>query len=93
MDLSAFRTRYPEFSSASDGLVTATLADAALRVDDDAFGTSYDMAHGLMAAHLLWASPFGSGMRLDGDTEADSSRYLVEFRRLTREKVQTVYAW
>jgi len=90
VELADFRTNYPEFNSASDSLVTAKLADAALRVNSDAFGTSYDMAHGLMTAHLLWSSPFGASMRRDGGNDDEDSRYRLEFGRLRLEVVPRV---
>ena len=68
-------------------LVKSALDQAAPRVDVAVWGNAYDVAHSLMTAHLLWSSPFGASMRLDGDTAAGRSRYLEEFERLRLERV------
>jgi hypothetical protein len=82
-----FMQERPEFESAGTQLVVATMADAALRVSAAEFGAKYDDALSLMTAHLLWTSPFGCSMRLDGGGDDNTSRYLTELRALTRENV------
>jgi hypothetical protein len=77
----------PEFAAAGAQLVVAKLAEAALRINAADWGTAYDLAHSLMTAHLLWSSPFGSSMRLDGGSDAGRSRYLEEFERLRLERL------
>lgn len=42
-----------EFATVSDGDVQAFLDDAALELSVDRWGTLYDRAHALVAAHLL----------------------------------------
>lgn len=86
LDAPTFIRQRPEFESAGTSLVRDAIADAALRVSLDEFGTRYDDALSLMAAHLLWDSPFGASMRRDGGQDA-ASPYLVELRALTRENV------
>lgn len=83
MTLTEFRTRYPEFVNADDFLVSAALADAALQVSSDVWGTLTDYATGLLCAHQLSISPFGRGVaRLEGKADG-STTYLAEFKRLT----------
>ncbi len=79
-----------EFASAGPQLVTSTLAEAATRISAAEWGTAYDTAHSLMTAHLLWSSPFGSSMRLEGGSEASKSRYLEEFERLRLERIPRI---
>jgi hypothetical protein len=76
----------PEFESAGEALVTATIALAAPRVSADQYGDAYDDAHTLMTAHLLWDSPFGASMRRDGGTDAESP-YVTELKALRLERV------
>lgn len=83
----AFVRARPEFESAGEALVAETLAQAAVRISSDSWGTGYDNAHSLMTAHLLWTSPFGASMRLDGASDAGRSRYLEEFERLRLERI------
>lgn len=90
MTLIVFRATYPEFKQTGDADVQIKLAEAARRISSDAFGDRYDDAHGLMAAHLLWISPFGATMRLDGD--AGGSRYAAEFAELRSETVTSILA-
>lgn len=77
----------PEFGSAGTQLVTSTIADARLRVSAAEYGDAYDDALSLMTAHLLWESPFGCSMRLDGGGADNESRYLKELRHLKLERV------
>ncbi len=81
-DAASFKVRWPEFIPTADAVVTATLADAVLRVDDRLFGDSTDAAVGLLTAHLLAISPFGQQNRMvsdDGDTT-----YNREFKRMSK---------
>jgi len=90
MTLIAFRARYPEFRTASDELVQAILDDAALRVDPRAFGKKIDIAHGLVAAHLLLNSPYGRSQRLESG-EAEDDRHMQEYALLHRECIPTIF--
>lgn len=65
MNLATFRTTYPELKNASDGSVNNALSGASALVSSSAFGDAYDLAHGLMAAHLLSVAPGGQGARKD----------------------------
>ena len=74
MTLTDFRTRYPEFRTASDAFVSAYLADAANTVvgQSSQLGLAYDTAHGLATAHLIAVSPAGKTARMvndDGTTQ------------------------
>jgi len=83
MNLSDFRDARPEFDQISDDeYVQGKLDEAARQLSEDAWGDHYDDAHSLVAAHLLWNSPLGSTMRLDGGSEDSSGRYLKQFERL-----------
>ncbi len=88
--VASFLRDRPEFEAAGEALVKATLDQAALRISAGSWGTGYDSAHGLMTAHLLWTSPFGASMRLDGDGSAGRSRYLEEFERLRLELIPRI---
>lgn len=79
-----------EFVPAGEALVAETLAEAATRLSSESWGNSYDNALSLMTAHLLWSSPFGAGMRLDGGGEATTSRYLQELERLRVERIPRI---
>lgn len=70
MDLAAFRVAFPEFRTAPDGLVSGKLANAAARLDAGRYGDTYEEAHGLLTAHLVAMSPFGSSLRLDPKASA-----------------------
>jgi hypothetical protein len=86
-----FLRRFPEFDSAGPSLVVAKLTEASARLSGDAFVTpSLDLAQGYLAAHLLWSSPFGASMRLDGAGEELASPYWGEFERLRLERVPRV---
>lgn len=82
MDYETFRDAYPEFASSSPGLVEAKLLEAESQISRTAFGDQYDTAHGYLTAHLLWSSPYGAGMRLEGGGESTESRYLRSFNAL-----------
>jgi hypothetical protein len=50
---SEFKTRYPEFTGVADGLVTAFIAEASPRVDDDWEEADQQPAILALTAHLL----------------------------------------
>lgn len=77
-----FLASFPEFESASQSLITAKLLEAGATCGVDAYGSTVSVAVGYYAAHLLWTSPFGVSMRLDGNGEDIPSRYLLELERL-----------
>lgn len=86
MDLASFRTRYPEFASAEDAQVQASLDDAATVLPVSGaqpWGAYYDQAHGLLAAHRLSISPWGMQARLDSNS-ADTT-YGATFQKLLRQ--------
>jgi len=69
LSLASFRTRFGEFSSVSDALVTARLAEAEVDLDTETFGALFDEAHGFLTAHLLTLSGYGSNaVNKDGTT-------------------------
>lgn len=87
LDAVKFIRERKEFESAGPELVTSTIADARLRVSADEYGAAYEDALSLMTAHLLWESPFGVSMRLDGGSDHTESRYSLELRHLKLERV------
>ena len=99
MNLSAFRTRFPEFRSCSDAQVTDALAEAETQLPAGAleneiepwFGYA-DTAHGLLAAHTLTLSPSGQSARLvpprgAGADWAGQTTYYARFDQLRTEVV------
>lgn len=90
MTYADFTTAYPEFDTMSAELVEAKLSLARKRVSEETYGDRHDEAVGLMAAHLLWTSPFGASTRLDGGDKEASNRYWDEFVRLRREVCPTI---
>lgn len=71
IDLPTFRAQYPEFSKASDALVTARLADAVLRTPSDIWGDKTETGTFLLTAHLLALGPNGRDLR-KGEKPGDS---------------------
>jgi len=90
MDIDAFRTAHPEFNAASTELVQDKLDAAERRLSATAWGTRFDDAHGLLTAHLLWSSPFGASMRLEGGEQEKSSRYMKLLNELRVEVIDRV---
>ena len=91
MTAAEFLRRFKEFEAAGPSLVTSALAEASARVDAGAFTTATrEIACAYYAAHLLWSSPFGASMRLDGAGEELTSPYLGEFERLRLERVPRI---
>lgn len=87
MDLATFRAQYPEFMRAPDALVAGKLADAANRMDAALYADSYEEAHGLLTAHLVAMSPFGTNARLDPKASAAmgaATTYEATWKRLER---------
>jgi hypothetical protein len=81
-DVATFKARWREFDATDDATLGSALAEAARRCDPRLFGVRTDDAVGLMAAHLLSISPFGTQARLDSD-EADTT-YRREWLTLAR---------
>ena len=92
MTLAQFRVRYPDFRSAPDGLVQATLDEAALEVDATVFGALWSAAHGAMTAHVLALSPFGKNARLSPEEGKVTvfSKYLMQLTLMARQGPQTI---
>jgi hypothetical protein len=85
-----FVSSRPEFSSAGAQLVAEALTEARSKLDAGTWGNQYDNAVSALAAHLLWTSPFGVSMRLDGGSEESESRYLKELGRLQLARVPRI---
>jgi hypothetical protein len=85
MTLANFRTRYPEFRTASDAFVQAYLDDAAKMVSTYALGDAYDVGHGLACAHLIAISPAGKNARMTNDD--GSTQYGNTLKNLALERV------
>lgn len=77
MTLAQFRNRFPEFRTVGDTPAQAALDASALETSSTEFGTAYTEAHGLLAAHKLACSPFGSNARL----EKSGNRTTYELER------------
>lgn len=78
----AFTTRYPEFATATAGLVQAVLDEQELNLADD-WGDREDEAHGLATAHHLALSPFGRSADLvDKSGETQYGRRLELLKRM-----------
>lgn len=84
MLLTPFRLQYPEFSLAGDDYVQAYLDVAALRLDTAVWGTLFDQGHGLLAAHLMAATPAGltAGMTARDGTSPYWKSYSVLCRQV-----------
>ena len=81
-----FWTRFPEYSNTSQELVEGALAEAGRGISTEVYGTRFDDAQGLRAAHILWSSPFGTTTRLDGDKDPETrSRYWELFTAIRNE--------
>lgn len=78
MNLATFRVRYPEFRTAANELAQACLDEAAIETSSEEFGTAYDTAHGLLAAHKLARSPFGLMSRLDAASGDEGKKTTYE---------------
>lgn len=87
---SQFMAARPEFGPAGTQLVAQALAAASAQLDQAAWGALYDQAVSLQAAHLLWSSPFGATIRLDGDAAADDSRYSSQLARLRLARIPRI---
>lgn len=80
MTLLGFRRRFAEFEDTADGAVLAALNAAFAETSAEAFGDSFDEAHGLLAAHKLALGPFGTAARMITSTDRNGAT-----------KTQTVY--
>jgi hypothetical protein len=76
-----FLARYPEFESESSEPLGSILAEAATQLVEADYGELYDAAHGALAAHLLWASPFGVTLRQEGE-DTSTSKYLRHYNQI-----------
>jgi hypothetical protein len=88
VDLATFRSRFPEFRTAGDAFVTACLNEAASELNSDELGDSYDGAHGLLAAHKLAVSPFGTNARMVD--ERGTTAYEREFSNVCKRAIVAV---
>lgn len=81
-----FKAARVEFAEIADAAVTAALSDATSELDSRLFGSTFDQAVGLLAAHKLSISPFGQQARLEAKAGDGTTTYLAEFNRLARKK-------
>lgn len=79
-----FRTRFPEFRTATDAMLQPILAEATLRVAPETFGALTESAIGYLAADALAGSPFGTTQRLEDDKA--ETIYLRQYRALLKQK-------
>lgn len=89
LSLLQFRSLFPEFQKTPDDLVQSRLDQAAARLDPGVWGSRFDQAHGLLAAHLLAVSPFGQAARLV--TEKGESTYGRQYKELVPEVVSLTF--
>lgn len=84
MNLATFRVQFPEFKTAPDAFVQGKLDVAALELYSPDLDVSFDQAHGLLAAHKLAISPFGTSARVlkSGQTTYEVELANVFSRRL-----------
>lgn len=80
--LADFRTRYPEFETASGELVQQALDDAMVEVSEVRFGDASQAAGHCYAAKILAVSPFGISARLSA-TNGEST-YSIRWMQLAR---------
>ena len=78
-----FLVSFPEFSSAGNTLIDATLAEVEKQVSD-AFGDQRDRAVMLRLADRLANSPWGRDARRLADGTVPTSTYSTEFDELAR---------
>jgi hypothetical protein len=87
---SKFVYERPEFQGAGAHLVTAAMDEAARELSEADWGNVYYTALSLLTAHKLWASPFGSSMRLEGGGEEKGSRYLTQLGELQVKRIPRI---
>lgn len=84
LSVAEFRTRYPEFASATDELVEAKLAMVERTLFPAVWGDSAHEGAYLLCAHYLALSPFGLQARLSA---SGVSIYGEQFEALKRAAV------
>ena len=75
-----------EFESAGTELIVSTMALARQRISAAEYGDAYEQVVSLKTAQLLWESPFGVSMRLDGGQDTPS-KYERELGLLKLERI------
>lgn len=90
MDVATFLRQRPEFETAPHGMVVGALAEAAIRTSAADWGTAYETALAYTAADILWTSPYGVAMRLDGGDTAEVSRYRTKLAAMRLERIPRV---
>lgn len=78
-----FRTMFPEFAGANDGMVDAFLARAAVSTPAESWGVLADEGQLYLTAHLLATSPHGQNARLAADDA--TSTYGARYQDLRAE--------
>jgi hypothetical protein len=81
---SSLKAQHPEFAtgSPSDTVITGFIQRAQRRLDETAYGDTYDDAVELLACHLISLSPGGRDLRLN--PRSTESVYLSAFKELQR---------
>lgn len=79
-----FSVRYPEFDTIDPDFVGAVLAEVGFQLDAALYGNRFDSAHGALAAHRIYISPYGSSLRGDSK-QSDTSDYLKLFNQIRWE--------
>lgn len=86
MNSSSFLTRYPEFDRVDPDTIGAVLDEVSNELNPALYGTRFEAAQGALAAHRLWLSPAGSGLRGESD-QTDTSDYLKAFKQMSQWSV------
>jgi hypothetical protein len=89
----SFKARFEEFAEAGDALIDGCLDDARAQLGETIWGSLYDQAVSLRAAHMLALSPFGLGLQIGvrrnperSDTsDVGSTVYEEQYLRLCRK--------
>lgn len=87
LNLAAFRSRFPEFESATDDLINSVLSESTKEIGT-VWGDLEDTAHGLLTAHRLSISPQGQFARLD--PKSGETTYGKEYSDLLNSKVSII---
>lgn len=85
------RTLFPEFRNTPSDVIQGALSEALHQVSQETFGSAYDRAVQLKAAHILAMSPNGEALRLKpkADPHGHGSIYGQRFAALSAARFST----
>ena len=88
--LTAFRARFPAFDATPDARIEYWLSDSARFIEETVFGTDFDLAQMLYAAHNLTLAGDGGSVELanmpDGITSLRSGSLSLSFDTQTAQR-------